>query len=637
MASDTATEINKTTRQLNNTIKSKEVFDPRIIDDDKGAKALWTSESVELAMRGLADGYKLKDNPFLKTVRGALLRKAHLPFRYTQDEMDILRICASDKEFFSDNFGKLKDGDKGWTNIKLRDYQRNLLKRYDANRWNIVMFPRQSGKTTTTVLEIVHFCSFNIDKDCVVIAQSDKVINEILSKIKEAFAGLPVFMQPGFVSFNKKGFVLDNGCRLTIGIASESTVQGFSLDLLYIDEFAYIKPSLAKPFWNNVYPTLINNPSSRCIITSTPNGRNFFYNIWTGAEAKTNKFIPYRIYWHEVPGRDEQFKHDTISNIGLEGWEMGFECSFDTQLKSIFNSRIQKKLREYQLNNQETWSKDNHPLGVKYDIEFIDQKIIPYDLKNDFFVMGVDLGEGLEQDSTILKIKKVEWSKEKKKLIYRSIGIFKDNSISVEDFAEHVMRFSQHFNKNNIRIVVENNTYGGEFFLQIKSLRLYEAKYANFDDIIFAKFHRQSKEDFEYGIRWNGHNKKLGVKSFSNLVSNGILEETHYSSIDEYLNFGRQKNGTYSAQYGHDDLVMADVSIAHFIKSTNIYSIAFLGAVTEELRLRVNDEDLEVIKHREEESRKKAAIYSHNGYTIRNHAEHVEKDMEDMYLMMMMD
>lgn len=629
MSTITSQEINKSTNRLNQAMKSKEVFDPRIIDNADGSKALWTTDSVDLAVRGLAEGYKLKDNPFLKTVKGVQIRKSHLPFKYTEDEMEVLRICAEDKNFFGNNFAKLKDGDKGWVPITLRDYQSNLMDRYTKNRWNIVMFPRQSGKTTTTVIEIVQFCCFNVDKDCVVIAQSDKVVNEILSKIKECFAGLPFFMQPGFISFNKQGFVLDNGCRLSIGIASESVVQGFSLDLLYIDEFAYIKPSLVKNFWNNIYPTLINNPTSRCIITSTPNGRNMFWSMWTAAEAKMNKFVPYRIYWHDVPGRDEAFKLETIQNVGLEAWEMGFECSFDTQLRSIFNSRVQKALRGYQLNTQDFWSKDNNPIGNKYGIEFVSQDIVKYDLKKDYFVIGIDLGEGLEQDNTIMKIKKIEWDKSKKKLVYKSVGVFKDNTISVEDFAELTMDIIRNFDKNKIRVVVENNTYGGEFFLQVKSSIMHNPLYSNFDNIVFAKFHRASKDDFEYGIRWNIQNKKLGVKSFSNLITTDVMIETHSLSIDEYLNFGRQKNNTYAAQYGHDDLVMADVSISHFIKCGNIYSISFLQIVESELRLLCNDEDEEVLRKKAEEKRKLESIYTHNGFHIRNHEEEYEKATQD--------
>ncbi len=637
MKSETAQEINSTTSRLNKTIKSREVFDPRIIDDEGSGKALWTTESVELAVKGLGEGYKLKENPFLKSVKGALLRKANLPFKYTEDEIECMQICAEDKLFFGNNFGKLKDGEKGWQNITLRTYQENLLQRYDDNRWNLIMFPRQSGKTTTTVLEIVHFCCFNIDKDCVVIGQSDKVVNEILAKIKEAFAGLPFFMSPGFISFNKKGFVCDNGCRLSIGIASESVVQGFSLDLLYIDEFAYIKNSIVRKFWNNIYPTLINNPNSRCIITSTPNGRNFFWELWTNAEAKLNKFVSYRIYWYDVPRTQslEEFKADTIANVGIEGWDMGFLCSFDTQLRSIFNTPTQKSLRINQLQNENLWSKDNHPIGNKYNISFVQQDIVSYDLKKDFFLLGVDLAEGLEQDSTVAKLKKIEWDIKSQKLVYKSVGVFKDNTISVEDFAEWFMDFSENFSNNNIRAIIENNTYGGEFFSQVKSLKLHEPKYRYFDNIIFAKFRRESKDDFEYGIRWNAQNKKLGVKSFADLVTSGTIVESHYQSIEEYLNFGKMKNGTYAAQYGHDDLTMGDVSISHFIKSNNLFSNAFLNGVKEELRILMHDEDLEIKLKKEEELRRLNNVYIEQGYKLRQHADFVQEANSDIYLMMM--
>jgi hypothetical protein len=635
MISDTATQINEKSNKLNQMIKQREVYDPRIIDVDGSGKSLWSSESVELAVKGLSQGYKLRENPFLKSVKGALLRKSSLPFKYTEDEMEILGMCTDDKEFFSDNFGKLKDAGKGWVNITLRDYQRNLLKRYNDNRWNIIMFPRQMGKTTTTILEILHFCSFNIDKDCVVIAQSDKVVNEILAKIKEAFAGLPYFMQPGFVSFNKKGFVLDNGCRLSIGIASESVIQGFSLDLLYIDEFAYIKPSMVRKFWSNVYPSLVNNPFSRCIITSTPNGRNMFFELWKAAEMKTNKFIPYRIYWYDLPRAEglEQFKNDTIANVSLEGWELGFECSFDTQLKSIFSSQTQKKLRAQQLEYESSWSMDNHYLGNKFNMEFISQDKVQFDLKKDFFLLGIDIAEGLEQDSTIAKLRKIEWDIKQKKLVYIPVAVFRNNEIAVEDFAPWLMDFSKEFDQNHVRFIVENNTYGGELFGQVKSLKLNDPNYRHFDNIIFAKFRRESKDDFEYGIRWNGANKKVAVKSFSNLVSDSTFVENHYLSVEEYLNFGKNKNNTYAAQYGHDDLVMSDVTTAHFIKCNNIYSNAFLNSTKEELRYIYNDEDEEILKAKEEKARKEASVYKLDGFQLRNHTDFVKEDHTDIYLM----
>jgi len=193
MSTETAENINQRTNTLNSTLRQKEIYDPRVLDVDDSSKALWNSESVELAVKGIASGYKLKEYPFLKNVKNGLLRKANLPFKYTDDELELIQLCAEDKEFFGDNFGKLKTEDKGWINIKLRDYQQKLLKQFDKERWSILMMARQSGKTVTSVIELVHYALFNIDRDIVVVAQNDKSVNEILSKIKEFIIGLPFF------------------------------------------------------------------------------------------------------------------------------------------------------------------------------------------------------------------------------------------------------------------------------------------------------------------------------------------------------------------------------------------------------------------------------------------------------------
>ena len=618
-----------------NKATSKQVFDPRIMDDS-GSKQLWNSESVELAIKGLKEGYKLKDNPYLKTVKGANLRKANIPFEYTEDELETIAACAEDKIWFGNTFTKLKDGSKGWINITLRKYQEDILNQYSNNRWNILMLPRQSGKTTTTVIEIVHFLTFNVDKDAVVIAQSQKVVGEILSKIKECFNSLPFFMQPGFISFTKNGCVLDNGCRLSIGVASESVVQGFSLDFLFIDEFAYIKKSLAGKFWDNIYPSLVNNTESRVIIASTPNGRNLFYTLWTGAINKTNRFTPYRIYWYDVPGRDENFKKETIENIGISGWLMGFECSFDVGLKSIFSSQKQKQLRELQTKHQDNWNINNDLIGKLFGIHMLSKEVFQYNISNDYFLISIDLGEGLEQDATVLNIKKIWWNIEKQRIEYTTVGVFHENDISLEDFAEMNLKLFKFFNKDHIKVVVENNTYGGEYFADIEIERLqHPDKYSYFSSEIFAVFKRDSKNRFEKGIRWNKFNKKIAVKSFAGLVNKNIFHESYSPSIEEYLNFGKVKD-SYAAQYGHDDITMSSVTASYFVKGgANIFNTQWLEIATTEIRQLCGDISEEAKKQEELERKHEQDRFIHNGFELRNHEEKlkmVELDVLDLII-----
>lgn len=567
------------------------VFDPRIIEKDSNQR-LWTTESVLLANNGLENGYDLIDNPYNQRIKDVKLRKASLAFQYTQEELITIKKCMKSRIYFGNNFISLKDGDKGWQRITLRDYQKDVLKKYRDNRFNILMFPRQSGKTTTTIIQIVWFLTFNKDKDCVVIAQSDKVVNEILTKIREAFSSLPFYMQPGFITFTKKGLTLDNGCRLSIGVASESVVQGFSLDLLFIDEFAYIRESLVNKFWNNIYPSLTNNPNSRCIIASTPNGRNKFYDLWTGAVNQTNSFVNSRVYWWDVPRTVplEDFKRETIENVGMDGWLMGYECSFDVGLKSVFHTTDQTKLREWQRDCENKWKPENDIIGVKFDnFRFLDKSEFEYNTKTDYFIISSDIGEGLEQDSTTMKINKIYWSVDNKRLEYRQVGVFSSNEIAIEDFAILALEVIQYFDRSKIKYVVENNTYGGEFFQKVKNLILYDTRFRYMDRTFFAKFVRNSKNDYEYGIRWNEDNKKVGVKSFSKLVHKGVFRSDDFQTIEEYLNFGRQKNDSYQANYGHDDLVMSDVTASYYICNNDVFVKAFLSSVEYQLRALCND------------------------------------------------
>lgn len=478
--------------------------------------------------------------------------------------------------------------------------------------------------------------TFNYDKDVVVIAQSDTVITEILTKIKQAFSSLPFFLQPGFIRWSSKGFALDNGCRLTIGIASESVVQGFSLDFVFIDEFAYLG-SIAEKFWKNIYPSLSNNPNSKCIIASTPNGRNLFYHLWTNALLKKNRFVTNRIYWYDVPGRDEQFKQDTIDAIGISGWEMGYELSFDTTISGIFSTQVQKGLREQQVKYENEWSHkyfDFIDVVSEYNIEFINPDILPYNLKDDYFLFGIDIAEGLGKDYSVLKIRKIVYNKEKERLDFPLIACFQNNTIDVSDFADMVLKLTKHFDIDKIRIILETNTYGGEFINQIKNRVTYEwEKYSFFNLYCIPKFEDENIlgeiqfDRYKVGIKWNFQNKKMGVRSFQKMINNGQFDGTHFASVEEYLNFGQDKNGNYKAQYGNDDLVMSDVCMAHFVNVNNNYSRSFLSDVEYILKQQLLEKEilLENPDYYTEIKTRENIIDSNmkqKGYTLRNHEEH---------------
>ena len=70
---------------------------------------------------------------------------------------------------------------------------------------------------------------------------------------------------------------------------TETTGRGMSLSLIYMDEFAFVQPRVAKEFWTSLSPTLATG--GKCIITSTPNSDDDqFATIWREANNTNDEY-----------------------------------------------------------------------------------------------------------------------------------------------------------------------------------------------------------------------------------------------------------------------------------------------------------------------------------------------------------
>ena len=63
-------------------------------------------------------------------------------------------------------------------------------------------------------------------------------------------------------------------------------------------------------------------------MVSTPHGMNHFYRYWHDAEKGKNEYVPTDVHWSEVPGRDSEWKRQTIANTSEQQFKIEFECEF---------------------------------------------------------------------------------------------------------------------------------------------------------------------------------------------------------------------------------------------------------------------------------------------------------------------
>ena len=269
---------------------------------------VFTTKLVEEATDKINDGIVVKryQNPWLKSEVG--LRRAGVSFRMTPDEQQEYVRCALDVHYFVEKYCKVKREDGSVGSIKLRDYQKEILDNFVNNRFNILMASRQVGKTISSAIFMLHKILFDNDKNIMIVANKGDTAVEIVDKIKSIYSLLPFFLKPGIKTWNQKSLTFENGCRIKTSARTKTPAIGFTIDVLYLDEFAHIPSNIIEPYYTAAFPTTAAVQNSKIIITSTPNGMNLFHRLLTDAERPEgdplkNNYKPMRVYWYQVPGR----------------------------------------------------------------------------------------------------------------------------------------------------------------------------------------------------------------------------------------------------------------------------------------------------------------------------------------------
>ena len=340
---------------------------------------VFTTKLVNEATDKINDGIVIKryQNPWLKSEVG--LRRQGVTFKMTSDEQQEYVRCAVDINHFVEKYCKVKREDGSIGSIFLRDYQKEILNNFVNSRFTILMASRQVGKTISAAIFMLHKILFDNDKNIMIVANKGDTAVEIVDKIKSIYSLLPFFLKPGIKTWNQKSLTFENGCRIKTSARTKTPAIGFTIDVLYLDEFAHIPSNIIEPYYTAAFPTTAAVQNSKIIITSTPNGMNLFHKLLTDAERpdgdpQKNNYKAMRVYWYQVPGRFVSYlrlNNHKLYEYGVTKEEI-FEICKDkwgakTKVEMDYNSDLQKDI--IHIYNNEFCSDDE----VK-SLMFIDSK-----------------------------------------------------------------------------------------------------------------------------------------------------------------------------------------------------------------------------------------------------------------------
>lgn len=472
------------------------------------------------------------------------LKKSGIPLEFTKEQIEEYIKCSKDPVYFARNYVKIVNVDKGLMPFEMYDFQEDMVRTFNSNRFSICKLPRQTGKSTTTTAYILWVILFTDQQNIAILANKGSLARDLLGKIQLAYEYLPKWLQQGVIVWNKGNIELENGSKVVAAATSSSAIRGGSYNLIFLDEFAFVGNNMAEDFFSSVYPTISSGQTTKVIIVSTPNGMNHFYKMWTDASEGESKYIPIEVHWSSVPGRDEKWKQETIANTSEEQFRQEFECEFLGSANTLIHPT---KIRTLAFKRpSRTWN------GVDFYIEPIE---------NHTYVCVVDVARGVGLDYSAFTVFDVT------EVPYKLVAKFRDKEISPLLYPNYINQVAKMYNE--AYILVEVNDIGA----QVADILHNDLEYENLiATSVKGRAGQQVSGGFstgtQFGVRTTKQVKRIGTSNLKDLIENDKLIIEDFDVITELASF-IGKGTSYEAEEGaHDDLVMTCVLFAWLVRQT---------------------------------------------------------------------
>jgi hypothetical protein len=423
--------------------------------------------------------------------------------------------------------------------------------------------PRQTGKTTSAAGYLLWYAMFISDSTILVASRNFTGSQDIMQRIRFAYENCPDHIKAGVTTYNKGSIDFENGSRIISATTTENTGRGMSITLLYLDEFAFVRPSIAQEFWTSITPTLATG--GKAIITSTPNSdEDQFALIWKMAnktedefgnttELGTNGFKAYRAYWDEHPDRGQQWADQMRAQLGDDRFKREIECAFLIADETLINPNTLFELEGIE------------PIARMGQVRWYKQPT-----KGNLYIVALDPSLGTGGDPAAIQIFEATTTTQ--------IGEWKHNKTNIPSQIKLLAEITKYIaditgEPNNIYYSLENNSIG-----EASLISLAEYGESNIQGIFISEPGKNRK-----GFNTTNKPKLAACAKFKTLLESKKMTIHSRSLISELKSFVASK-GSYAAKSGeHDDLTMASLLAVRIMTNLADYHM--------DLESRIRDHD----------------------------------------------
>ena len=461
------------------------------------------------------------------------LKRANIAQNFTPEQVEEFVKCSQDPVYFITNYIKIISLDRGLVPFELYDFQSSMVEKFHANRFNIAKLPRQSGKSTVVTAYLLWYIIFNDNVNVAILANKAATAREMLQRLQLSYENLPNWMQQGVVNWNRGSLELENGSKIMAASTSASAVRGMSFNIIFLDEFAFIPTHIADEFFSSVYPTISSGKSTKVIIISTPKGMNMFYKLWHDAEKGKNEYVTTEVHWSQVPGRDADWKEQTIRNTSEEQFNQEFECEFLGSVNTLITSSKLKMLVY------------DDPIKSNQGLDIFEEPKPEHT-----YCITVDVARGITKDYSAFCVMDTTT------IPYTMVAKYRNNKIKPLLFPNIINDVAKAY--NHAYVLIEVNDIGG----QVADIMQFDLEY---DNLLMCSMRGRagqvvgqgfSGSKVQLGVKMSTTVKKTGCANMKQLIEDDKLIFQDYDIISELTTF-IQKGQAWEAEEGcNDDLAM---------------------------------------------------------------------------------
>jgi len=453
---------------------------------------------------------------------------------WSPDILQEYKRCMDNPVYFAENYVKVISLDHGLVPFKLYPYQKDMFSHFNDNRFSIVLACRQSGKSISACAYLLWFALFQPEKTVAILANKGATAREMLSRITLMLENIPFFLQPGSKALNKGSLEFSNNSRIIAAATSGSSIRGMSVNLLYLDEFAFVER--ASEFYTSTYPVVSAGKETKVIITSTANGiGNQFHKIWEGAVQKINEFVSFRVDWWDVPGRDDKWKKSTISNTSQLQFDQEFGNTFFGTGDTLISADCLLSLR------------------AELYVDLLEDtclRIYKKPVEKHDYVMTVDVSKGRGQDYSTFTLIDISVRP------FEQVAVYRNNTISPLLFPNIIYKYANSYNE--AYVVIESNDQG-----TVVCNGLYH-------DLEYENVHVESAVKANaIGIEMTRKSKRLGCSAIKDILEHHKIKIVDDQTILEISTFEARGQSFEASDGNHDDLMMNLVMFGYFVSGSH--------------------------------------------------------------------